>query len=232
MGPNGSVITFTFGTVTNTASTNPLFETFTLTYTAVALNVTQNQTGTQRNNLVTVDWSLAPDGPVTASAPNVRVIEPTIGIAHTVTPNHVDSGDVFTYQIVLRNISSVDAFGVVLTDDLPFNGSGSLILDPNLANVEDWPESGKQQQLHLAGQQPQQLGALDHRALRHALWPARDHAHHHRHRAYLPAPGYHHHQHGAGPLDRPARRREHPAVDIQPRRHRAHRRRRPGRRAE
>jgi len=140
VGPGGSVITFTFGTVTNTATTNPLLEHFTLTYTAVTLNVIGNQAGTLRNNLATVQWSLAPQPgqqQVTASAPNVLVIEPTVGIQKSVTPALVDSGDVFTYQIVISNSGLVDAFGVVLTDTLPATGAGSLILDPALVSVDD-----------------------------------------------------------------------------------------------
>lgn len=114
----GSRVTFNFGTVTNTDTNNAVAETLTLTYRAVVLNTAANVRGQLRNN--SVAWTAG--GPaVTASAPNVSVVEPTLQVAKTVAPVSADAGDSVTFTIVVSHTgaSNADAFNAAIRDAIP-----------------------------------------------------------------------------------------------------------------
>ena len=114
----GSRVTFAFGTVTNTDTNGTVAETITLTYRAVVLNTAANVRGQVRNNSAV--WT-AGSSSVTASAPNVTIVEPTLGVTKTVTPLTGDAGDTVTYTLVVAHTggSDADALDVVLSDPIP-----------------------------------------------------------------------------------------------------------------
>jgi len=117
VGGMGNQITFDLGTVVNTNRDNGVTETIVIRYTAVALNVTGNQSGTNLTNSAVLSWT---GGSLpAASAPNVTVIEPYLGINKTVSPNSGDAGDAFTYTITLTGAFVTNSFGATLEDTLP-----------------------------------------------------------------------------------------------------------------
>ncbi len=114
----GSRVTFNFGTVTNTDVNGTVAETITLTYRAVVLNTASNVRGQLRNN--SVSWT-AGSAPVTASAPNVTLVEPTLQVVKTATPTGADAGDSVTFTMVISHVaaSNTDAFNAALADAIP-----------------------------------------------------------------------------------------------------------------
>ncbi|WP_333657350.1 isopeptide-forming domain-containing fimbrial protein, partial [Anaerolinea sp.] len=117
----GGTVTFNLGTITNANRDNAQAETLTIRYTAVVLNVTGNQAGTQLNNLAGLSWSGGSLGAV--SAPNLTVIEPNIITGKSRLPSgNLDAGDVVTFTITLTNpngATDTDAYDVVMTDVVP-----------------------------------------------------------------------------------------------------------------
>jgi len=116
-GGTGNRITFDLGTVDNANRDNGVTETIVIQYTAVVLNVTGNQSGTNLNNSAVLSW--IGDSLPAESAPNITIIEPSLGVSKTVAPNTGDAGDAFTYTITLTGASTTDAFEATLEDTLP-----------------------------------------------------------------------------------------------------------------
>lgn len=114
----GSRVTFNFGTVTNTDTNSGVAETITLTYRAVVLNAGFNLRGGTRNN--SAAWT-AGGAPVTASAPDVTLVEPGLAVTKTAAPIRGDAGDTVTFTMVVAHTgaSNADAFDVVLSDPVP-----------------------------------------------------------------------------------------------------------------
>lgn len=114
----GSRVTFTFGTVTNTDTNSGIAETITLTYRAVVLNTAANVRGLTRNN--NVAWT-ANAITVNAAAPDVTIVEPTLGVTKTAAPLTGDANDTVTFTIVMTHseASNTGAFDVVLSDPIP-----------------------------------------------------------------------------------------------------------------
>lgn len=126
---NGTVITFDFGTVTNSNADNSVAETITISVTAVVLNDVQNQSGSQEVNRAEAEYTVNGQ-PITttADAAPVTVIEPELDVTKTATvngntapPGSGDAGDPVEYTITLQHSGSseTDAFDVTLTDLLP-----------------------------------------------------------------------------------------------------------------
>ena len=122
-----------FGTITNTNNNNAISETLRITYTAIALNTSNNAAGTNRRNSVVFGWSNR--ALAAALAQNATIVEPRLGVTKSVTPATGDSGDVITYTIVLTGPSSTDAFDATLTDRLPFITGSSLMLNPVIVSA-------------------------------------------------------------------------------------------------
>jgi fimbrial isopeptide formation D2 family protein/uncharacterized repeat protein (TIGR01451 family) len=151
---SGRVITWNFGTVTNSNTDNGVAETITLTYRVVAVNQLSNQTGTALNNRAVLDWQTAPTTKPTAFAANVTIIEPDVTVTKTValdTDNNGahdngksgDAGDGVQYTITLTNTSGVDAYDIDFSDILPKVGGGSsAILGATLVSVNDTSTTG------------------------------------------------------------------------------------------
>jgi uncharacterized repeat protein (TIGR01451 family)/fimbrial isopeptide formation D2 family protein len=114
----GSRVSFTFGTVTNTDTNSAVAETITLTYRAVVLNTAFNLRGQTRNN--SAAWTVS-GVPVTASAPDVTLVEPALLVTKTAAPVTGDANDTVTFTIVVAHTgaSNTDAFDLVLTDPIP-----------------------------------------------------------------------------------------------------------------
>jgi len=115
---SGRTVTFNLGNITNANTDNAVAETITLTYRAVVLNVSGNQAGTLLNNSARLSWS---NGSVTASAPNVTVIEPVIQIAKSVSPTVTDAGNTVAFTVTLTNpvSGSTTAYDVQWSDTIP-----------------------------------------------------------------------------------------------------------------
>lgn len=119
IGNNGRTITFDFDTLTNNGVTT---ETVTIRYTVVVLDILSNQhsLGTTLANDVTWSWdgnnSVRP-----ATLPSVSVVEPEMTIDKNAQPNTTSLGSPITFTIDIghSNVSSADAFDVVVTDILP-----------------------------------------------------------------------------------------------------------------
>jgi fimbrial isopeptide formation D2 family protein/uncharacterized repeat protein (TIGR01451 family) len=99
-------------------------ETLVITYRTVVLNSTNNTRGGQRRN--TAVWSWQDDfGPqqVSARAPNVRIVEPTLQVVKEANPLTGEAGDAITFTLLVRHsgTSNAGAFDVVLTDLIPTN---------------------------------------------------------------------------------------------------------------
>jgi fimbrial isopeptide formation D2 family protein/uncharacterized repeat protein (TIGR01451 family) len=144
IGAGGQTITFNFGAITNSNRDNTVEETIVITYRAIVLNTSANQSSAQRNNRVEFSWVVSGQGsyaltPVEAA--NVTIIEPTLGVAKTLPSGMYDAGDLIDYTITFSHTvgSQGTAYDAVLTDTLPIDpfGSGSLILTPTVLSVTD-----------------------------------------------------------------------------------------------
>ncbi|MCZ2343080.1 MAG: DUF11 domain-containing protein, partial [Bacteroidales bacterium] len=147
---SGRNIDFSFGTITNnTNANNGGTETITITFRAVVLNISGNQSGVQRSNSAQFQWqdntntlasiragqSTNATSGVTGSQTRVTIVEPSVTPAKTVrndtqTPTgpfseivRADAGDTVRYQIVLT-ASGTTAYDVTLNDDIPASLTG------------------------------------------------------------------------------------------------------------
>ncbi|MGI6853293.1 isopeptide-forming domain-containing fimbrial protein [Mesorhizobium sp. 1B3] len=107
-------------------------DTIRITYTAVVTNERINQDGEQIDNAADVqaDNTIGATG-----AASLAIVEPVITVDKTVLTDPAqiqDAGDVVTYQVVLTNIGTSDAFDVTFTDTAPAdtNFTGD-VLDEN-----------------------------------------------------------------------------------------------------
>jgi fimbrial isopeptide formation D2 family protein/uncharacterized repeat protein (TIGR01451 family) len=116
----GQTVVWNFGTITNT-NDNSAPEIITLAYRAVVLDAAGNQSGAALNNSATFRWTGG--GSLTASAPNVSVIEPALTLSKTAAPTVGDASDPITFTLTISNTgaATTDAFDVALTDVVPSN---------------------------------------------------------------------------------------------------------------
>ncbi len=120
---NGRTITLDLGDIINANTDNTTAETLTFQYRVIVLNVSGNQAGTLLNNEAVFEFDN--NGSFTASAANVRVIEPTVNTAKTVLPpTSGDAGDVITFSITMNNpvgMNAAIAHDVTWSDPIPAN---------------------------------------------------------------------------------------------------------------
>ncbi|MFN8499639.1 MAG: isopeptide-forming domain-containing fimbrial protein [Anaerolineae bacterium] len=131
---SGANVTFSLGTVTNANRDNNVAETITFLYQAVVLNTAANVKGQQRNNSAAYEWTLNNTSQsVSASAPNVTIVEPKLKVTKTANPTTGDAGDTITFTIVIQHdaASNADAFNVALKDVIP---AGLTYVSGSLAN--------------------------------------------------------------------------------------------------
>lgn len=118
-----------FGTITNSDTNNSTVETITLRYRARVLNASVNQQGRRRQNQAR--WLWQPDGAgrrnVQVRADRVRILEPSLQFAKSLSPDQGDIGSPprVTLDFSHQRGSRTDAFDVTLTDTLP----GNLFVD-------------------------------------------------------------------------------------------------------
>ncbi len=128
---NGQDMHFNLGNVTNANRENTTAEQVVITYQAVVLNVSSNQSGpvTLLNNSAEFFMNNGSDVSLgTASAPTVTVIEPNVNITKSVDlpdGSPADAGDPVTYTIMLAGATSTDAYDLTLTDTLPQCSTGA-----------------------------------------------------------------------------------------------------------
>jgi LPXTG-site transpeptidase (sortase) family protein len=127
-------VTFTLGTVSNTGATDG---TVVIDYTAVVLNSLENQDGLTLNNNATLTWD---SGALTASAPEVTIVEPDLELTKSVDRTVALPGSTLTFTLTFRHtaLSNVDAFDVVLTDVLP----AGLTYVPGSLTIVSGPAGG------------------------------------------------------------------------------------------
>jgi uncharacterized repeat protein (TIGR01451 family)/fimbrial isopeptide formation D2 family protein len=121
----GGVATYNFGTVTNSNTDNLTPDTITVVYTVMFTNVIDNQNNTTSgttglNNSAALSWTGGSQAAV--SAPNVRVVEPTLTIDKDRTATGLDAGDTTTFSVTIANgnaVSDTFAYDVVFTDVIP-----------------------------------------------------------------------------------------------------------------
>ncbi|MBI4762444.1 MAG: sortase [Chloroflexota bacterium] len=111
----GRRVTFTLGDVSNSGTADGIV---TIRYTAVVLDVIENQDGISLNNSAALTWS---SGSLAASASDVTIVEPDFELNKTADRAVALPGSTITFTLTLRHTaqSNVDAFDVVLTDVLP-----------------------------------------------------------------------------------------------------------------
>ena len=141
VGTGGGSVTFPFGTLTDTAPVTSAQDYVTLKYTVVVLDVVGNVRGTKLANSAVLSY---PDGSVTASAPAVTVVEPTLQDVNTASPTTSDvGGATVTFALVVSHTaaSNASAFEAALSDVIP---AGITYVSGSLTNT--------------AGQAPTTLG--------------------------------------------------------------------------
>ncbi|MCA0455419.1 MAG: isopeptide-forming domain-containing fimbrial protein [Chloroflexi bacterium] len=124
IGAGGSTATWDFGNLTNGGTGNGDTARITIVYTAVVLNTTGNVRGQDRNNSAELGWDNPAGGRLTdsASAPDTRLIEPTLEVDKTVAPaTNRDANDLVTFTIIVRHAtgSNATAHNVTLSDVIP-----------------------------------------------------------------------------------------------------------------
>ncbi|MAU10680.1 MAG: hypothetical protein CL607_12720 [Anaerolineaceae bacterium] len=131
---SGRQATFNFGTLTNNAAlTDGVDRTsVTLVYEVVVLDSSANNRGNTRNNSANLTYDNG--GDVTDSAPNVRIVEPTLQINKTANPATGDSGDAITFTMVISHTtaSNATAFDIALEDVIP---TGMTYVAASLTNT-------------------------------------------------------------------------------------------------
>jgi uncharacterized repeat protein (TIGR01451 family)/fimbrial isopeptide formation D2 family protein len=133
---SGQTLTFSLGDITDANSDNITPETITLEYPVVVLSVGGNVANTQLNNSARMTWTGG--SPVTVSAPNTQVIQPSLILVKSVVPGSGDAGDEVTFSISVTNVNAgtgTDAYDVVVSDAVPAGltyVAGSLAFTPGV----------------------------------------------------------------------------------------------------
>ena len=126
---DAQTITFDFGTLTNAAADADA-EHLDVTYTVRVLDDAAVVRGADLGADHEFDWDAG--GPVTGSADDVAIVEPTLAVAQTITVNGTtyddpatapaaDAGDAVTYTFTVSHaaVSDADAFDLTFLDTLP-----------------------------------------------------------------------------------------------------------------
>ena len=110
----GRQIQFNIGNITAPATDSQLV----IQYRAIVLDVIENQENDELNNGATITWT---SGSLTASAPNVLIVEPDLAIQKSAAQAAVTTNSFVEFKLVISHTpnSSGDAFDVVVTDVLP-----------------------------------------------------------------------------------------------------------------
>ncbi len=116
---SGRTGAWSLGDIFNSNINNATTDVITLTYSAVALNVSGNVTGTLLNNSAQASYAVTGTLPA-VSAPNVSVIEPRLALSKASNANLPDAGDTIIFTLTVTNTASAGiAYDAVLTDLVP-----------------------------------------------------------------------------------------------------------------
>ncbi|MCB8975991.1 MAG: carboxypeptidase regulatory-like domain-containing protein [Ardenticatenaceae bacterium] len=118
---SGTDPVFTLGTITNN-DTDAGMEYVLVDFNALVLNIAANQHNTTRNNNFVVTY----DNNFSYTTPNVtvRIVEPAVSLAKTITTTPSDAGDTIVYELVATNSNAAlieTAFDLLITDTLDAN---------------------------------------------------------------------------------------------------------------
>jgi len=132
LGSQGRQVVYDFGDLGNSSG---LIGTLTIDYTAVVLDILENQDGVTLDNDVQLNWSA---GPLSTSASDVTIVEPDLVVEKTADGYAVLPGQVVTFTIAVRHTSAstADAHDVLLEDILP---AGLIYVPGSLAAVSGVP---------------------------------------------------------------------------------------------
>ena len=113
----GTQVKLDLGNVTNTDTNNATNELVSFTFGAIVLNETSNVNGVILPNIA----NLTTDQCNSSSTVNVKVVEPKLKVAKTVTPATADAGDTLTYTVTVMHdpASMATAWEAQLTDVIP-----------------------------------------------------------------------------------------------------------------
>ena len=115
----GNVVAFNLGTIINTSGTP---QTIIIAYEVIVLNIASNVQTTPR---VTLDngvvWTGSHGSLSTQAAPATRIVEPTMSIVKTISPEAAIRGSTVTYSIQIEHTfdSLTTAYDVIVTDGIP-----------------------------------------------------------------------------------------------------------------
>jgi hypothetical protein len=98
VGGDANRITVSFGKINNENTDNAVVDTITVRYTVVVSNVAANQQGRLLNNVAQLETA---EASVSRSAPNVRVVEPSLSVALVPTEPRPDAGDLVGYVLTI-----------------------------------------------------------------------------------------------------------------------------------
>ncbi|TWT50242.1 Serine-aspartate repeat-containing protein D precursor [Rubripirellula amarantea] len=130
---DGSLITWNYGDIVDSDTSDGNGGTITLRYEAVVTNVSTNQASSSLDNVATYTWGGSATNNVTDDAVDVVVREPAISLSQTISidgnvgQTNGDAGDAVAYSIVLQNSSGYDAFDLGFLDVIPKNGTASAL---------------------------------------------------------------------------------------------------------
>lgn len=112
------VMTYDFGTITNTDTDNSSAETIILEYTAIVLNSASIQRNYVKKN--NASFSYGSGNSVQTGGPNLTVLESLLNVDKIANPTSGDAGDTINYTVTIAHDSSsnTDAFEAHLRDDL------------------------------------------------------------------------------------------------------------------
>ena len=112
----GRNVVFSFGDVTNAGTANAVL---TLDYTVFVLDSAANLRDVELVNLV--NWRWGTNNDIQTQSEPVKIVEPTLTIDKTITPDTGDVGTVVTYTVTVAHTgeSNATAFDVLVEDTLP-----------------------------------------------------------------------------------------------------------------
>lgn len=113
------------GDITNVNPNNAVAESIKIYYKARVLNTTANVRGTLLPNDIHMSWYMPntyQTQNIYATAPSVRILEPSLSLTKSFMTNHVNPGDSVFVEMTFTHTPTSDAtaYDIVLTDTLPF----------------------------------------------------------------------------------------------------------------
>jgi uncharacterized repeat protein (TIGR01451 family)/fimbrial isopeptide formation D2 family protein len=129
---SGRTGAWNFGDIYDSGTDNTVPEVITITYAALAENISSNANGATRRNSVQGTYALTGSVPAISAAP-VTVVEPQLALTKQNNANRPDAGDTVIFTLTVTNTASAGiAYDTVLTDLVP---AGMTYVAGSLTNV-------------------------------------------------------------------------------------------------